>query len=895
MLLTKLHIPSAGQNTVHRTALFEKLNSGLERKLILVSAPAGYGKTTLLSDWLSQNKIPSAWLSLDSGDNDPAVLLSYVISGIQNIYHDFGQTILRLLNSPNSPSFESIASLLINELLGINQNLLLVLDDFHLIRSVDVFRLVTFLLEHIPPNIHIVILTRSDPDLSVSRLRSQHQMVELRAADLSFTAADISALFNRKLKLGLSERDVISLEEKTEGWVAGLQLAAISMQGREDLSDFVRDLSGDNRYIMDYLMEEVLKIRTDDIKEFLLQTSLLEQMSAPLCNAVLNRNDSQFIIETLERDNMFVIPLDNERKWYRYHHLFAELLKQRLSLKGKPAIIELHNKAIEWFKDNSLPLLAVNHSIDAGNFEKCIQVLGEIIENMWENGQHFAIMKYGDLLPDELIHNNPVICLYYAWTLIIAGNIKKAEPFLSSAERITQKNINQINASSENVNNNRKLLGKVSVAQAYLNSISGNSELVSFYCNRALDNLSEDDPLWYSWGWYSVGIAESDSAKFINSIAAYEKALEYGKKSGNIFLISTIAMNLANIETRMGFYTSAHNKCSGLISYMQECGYSQFTKTESTYAGLYSCLAGIELMRIDFDAALENIKNAYDLSKNESNVSHKIYVLMVYSLVLWCIGDLEGGIRKTGEAEYLMKQNNIAPAMKSVYVGIKGFLLIEQNQLEKAHDFFKENGLDLEKTISYFDENGYVTFALLLITELKYQELEGLLNKLLKIAMDAARVERIIELKILYAILYKNTGYQEKAFASLTESLEFAAHENIIGCFLFYYDKISDLLTDVYKIQTSVKKNIPKNLIEKLKLAIEKRQNRLNNHQYEGLSNREIDTLKLIEYDLSNQEIANKLFISLNTVKTHLKNIYLKLDVDSRSGAVAKAKKIGIL
>ncbi len=895
MLLTKLHIPPAGNNVVHRSELFEKLNSGLSKKLIMVSAPAGYGKTTLLSDWIIQNKIPAAWLSLDNGDNDQAVLLSYIITGIQSIQQDFGQTSLRLANSPNSPTVESIASLLINELLSINKNFLLVLDDFHLIRSAEVLRLVTFFLEHIPGNIHIVILTRSDPDLSVSRLRSQHQMVELRAADLSFSTADISVLFNRKLKLGLSERDVISLEEKTEGWIAGLQLAAISMQSREDLSDFVRDLRGDNRYIMDYLIEEVLKIQTDDIKEFLLQTSILEQMSAHLCNAVLSRNDSQLIIETLERENMFVIALDNERKWYRYHHLFADLLKQRLYLRGKATINELHNKAIDWFKDNSMPLLAVNHSIDAGNFEKSIRVLGEIIENMWENGQHFAIMKYGDLLPDEMIHQNPVISLYYSWTLIISGKIQKAGPFLSSAEKITQKNINDINASKENVGNSRKLLGKVSVALAYLNSISGNSEMVSFYCSRALENLSEDDPLWYSWGWYSVGIAESDSAKFINSIAAYEKALEYGKKSGNIFLISTIAMNLANIETRMGYYTSAHKKCTELIAYMRECGYSQFTKTESTYAGLYSCLAGIELMRIDFDAALENIKTAYILSKNESNVSHKIYVLMVYSLVLWCVGDLAGGIKKTEEAEYIMKRNNIVPAMKSVYIGIKGFFLIEQNQLEKAHAFFKENGLELEKTISYFDENGYVTFALLLITELKFKELEGLLDKLLKIAEAAARAERIIELKILYAILYKNTGYKEKAIASLAESLQFAAHENIVGCFLFYYDKISDLLIEAYKIQASAKKNIPANLIDKLKMAIEKRQSRLNSHPAEGLSNREIETLKLIEYDLSNQEIADKLFISLNTVKTHLKNIYLKLDVVSRSGAVAKAKKIGIL
>ena len=330
MLLTKLHIPQAGNNVVHRSELFEKLKSGLSRKLILVSAPAGYGKTTLLSDWINQNKITAAWLSLDTGDNDPAVFLSYVISGIQSIHAYFGQSALRLLNSPNSPSVESIASLLINDLLIINKNLFLVLDDFHLIRNAEVLKVLTYFLEHIPVNIHFVILTRSDPALSLSRLRSQHQLVEIRLSDLSFSANDISVLFNKKLKLGLSIDDAFSLETKTEGWIAGLQLAALSMQGREDISKFVRDLKGDNRYIMDYLMEEVLKIQTDEIKEFLLQTSILEQMSAPLCNTVLNRSDSQLILETLERDNMFVIPLDNERNWYRYHHLFAELLKQRL-------------------------------------------------------------------------------------------------------------------------------------------------------------------------------------------------------------------------------------------------------------------------------------------------------------------------------------------------------------------------------------------------------------------------------------------------------------------------------------------------------------------------------------------------------------------------------------
>jgi LuxR family maltose regulon positive regulatory protein len=259
MLLTKLHIPPARNNIVHRSVLHEKLNIGMSRKLILISAPAGFGKTTVVSDWIDQTKIPAAWFSLDNGDNDPVDFLSYIISGIQSIHKEFGQSAIKLLNSPNKPSVESIASLLINEILNINQNFLLVLDDFHLIKSKEVINLISYLLDHIPGNIHLVILTRSDPALSLSKLRSQHQLVDLRSSDLSFSANDISILFNKKLKLGLSIEDVISLETKTEGWIAGLQLTALSMQGREDISGFIQDLKGDNRYIMDYLMEEVLK------------------------------------------------------------------------------------------------------------------------------------------------------------------------------------------------------------------------------------------------------------------------------------------------------------------------------------------------------------------------------------------------------------------------------------------------------------------------------------------------------------------------------------------------------------------------------------------------------------------------------------------------------------
>jgi|WetSurMetagenome_2_1015567.scaffolds.fasta_scaffold08980_3 LuxR family transcriptional regulator, maltose regulon positive regulatory protein len=895
MLLTKLHIPTAGINIVHRPELYEKLNIGLSRKLILLSAPAGFGKTTVVSDWIWQNKIPAAWFSLDNGDNDPAIFLSYIISGIQSLHSAFGLSALKLLNSPNIPSVESIASLLINELLDIGQNILLVFDDFHLIKSNEILNLVSYFLDHIPGNIHIAILTRSDPALALSRLRSQNQLAELRLSDLSFSANDISILFNKKLRLGLSIEDVYSLETKTEGWIAGLQLTALTIQGREDISGFIQGLKGDNRYIMDYLMEEVLKIQTDDIKEFLLQSSILEQMSAPLCNAVLNRNDSQLILETLEKNNMFVIPLDEKRTWYRYHHLFAELLKQRLHLREKATIIELHNTAIEWFKDNSMPSLAVEHAIETKNFDKSIQLLGEIVESMWKNGQHAAIMKYGGLLPDEIIKKNTNFSLYYAWILIIAGQNQKAEPFLASAEVITLQIINDKNSSKETVRYYKQLSGKISVAFAYLYSKTADTEKVFSFCKAAMENLSEDDPFWHSWGWYSMGWAEEVSGHINESKEAFVKALSYAKKSGNIYLISSTAYNLAYMEQRMGLYSSAYRRCSDLITDMKESGYSQIIKSEPTYVELYSCMAEIECMRTDFEEALAHIQLSYSLSKNFSNSSFKVWVRIIYSLILFGRGN-EAGIRKLlDEIDDIIKKDTVSPAARAVYIDMKGKLFIEQHELENAGNFFKENGLGLEKRISYLENRGYFSFVLLLITELKFKEAEKILFELQTMSQDANWIETLITVKIIYAILYKQTGNKEKAVSNLREALEYAADENILMSFIYYYDMIKDLLADVYKIQATAKTKIPKKLIDKLKLGLEEREKYLKTNFESGLSTRELEALKLIAEDLTNQEIADKLFISLNTVKTHVKNILLKLNADSRKQAISKAKELGII
>jgi LuxR family maltose regulon positive regulatory protein len=894
MLLTKLHIPPAGQNIVHRQELYKKLDTGLTRKLILISAPAGFGKTTVVSDWINQNKIPTAWFSLDKGDNDPAEFLNYIIFGIQNIHKEFGQSAVKLLNSPNKPSVESIASLLINEILSINLNFLLVLDDFHLINSSEVLKLVTYFLEHIPGNIHIVILTRSDPALSVSRLRSQNQLVELRSSDLSFSVNDISVLFNKKLKLGLSVDDVYSLETKTEGWIAGLQLAALSMQGREDISEFIQDFKGDNRYIMDYLIEEVLKIQSDETKEFLLQTSILEQLSAPLCNAVLNRNDSQLILETLEKNNMFLIPLDNERNWYRYHHLFAELLRQRLHLREKVAIDELHIKACEWFEKVNRNELALEHTLAIKNYKKSIQLLGNVVEDLWQNGKHTAILKYGNMLPDELIKTNTEFCLYYSWILISAGQIQKAEPYLASAELSTKNLINANNLTTASLQYNKKLLGKISVAFAYLHSHKEHSQKIFDYSKTAKDNLSEDDPFWFSWAWFSYGIAWFSKGDLLESNKAFNNAFEYGKKSGNIYLISTIAIRMAENEQQLGHYKSAYKKCSDLLSLMNDKGFSEIAKTEWTFAALYFIMGVSQFMWADMNRAYENIKIAYDLSKRGKDIYFKIFILMVYSIVLKERGDIE--LKKIiDEMETLVKQNDIPPFLTSSYIGWRIYLCIENNQIDEANNIVSEYGLDPGKKITHANEGAYSSYVRLLLAQNKLDEAEFLLSELFALADDNNAIEKIIELKISYAVLFKLRGNQRKAIAILIEAMEFASDENLLYYFVNELDRIKDLVKEAFKVIASTKTNITTTFVDSLKLAIERKEKHQKLNFGIDLSARELDTLKLIAEDLSNQEIADKLFISLNTVKTHLKNIYLKLEVDNRAKAIAKAKEIGIL
>ncbi|MEJ2100015.1 MAG: AAA family ATPase [Desulfobacterales bacterium] len=451
LLATKLFIPPTRPELVLRQRLIEQLNAGLYlnqgfgRKLTLISAPAGYGKTTLVSEWVDQMRLDGAndkqdlpriaWFSLDEGDSDPARFLTYFIAALNQGEAPLGEDALGMLQSPQPLRTEAILTSLINEIVAASDSILLVLDDYHSIDSSQIDEALTFLLERLPPSMHLALATRQDPLLPLSRLRARGQLIELRAADLRFTPFEAAEFLNQTMGLNLSTEDIAALETRTEGWIAGLQLAAISLQGRTDTSKLIQSFTGSHRLVLDYLIEDVLYQQSQKVQNFLLQTAILDRLSGSLCDALTGQNNSQAILETLERANLFVVPLDNERRWYRYHHLFADVLKARLRAQQPNQVPSLHQRASEWYEQKDQPSDAIRHALAAQDFERAAS-LAELAWPAWRES-FYALTWLGWVksLPEEVVRARPVLNLAYAMAFLNAGKLEEAEIKLKDVER----------------------------------------------------------------------------------------------------------------------------------------------------------------------------------------------------------------------------------------------------------------------------------------------------------------------------------------------------------------------------------------------------------------------------------------------------------------------------
>jgi LuxR family maltose regulon positive regulatory protein len=936
ILATKLFIPPPRLDVVPRPRLVERLNEGLHRKLVLVSAPAGFGKTTLVSEWVAGPwhrppgqvcERPVAWLSLDEGDNDPARFLIYVVAALQTIKADLGEGVQAALQSPQPPSTEAILTSLLNEIAAIPDNFILVLDDYHVIDSKPVDEALTFLLKHLPPQMHLVIATREDPQLPLSRLRARGQLTELRAADLRFTSEEAGAFLNQMMNLNLSVENIAALETRTEGWIAGLQLAALSMQGREDIANFIRAFTGSHRFVLDYLVEEVLQQQPEPIRSFLLQTAILDRLCAPLCNTVTEREDGKEMLDILERNNLFLIPLDDKRQWYRYHHLFADVLQAHLMEAHPDRAATLHWRASAWYERNGLRSDAIRHALAAKDSERA----AGLIELAWPAAEEGSIqpatwLGWVKTLPDELVRARPVLSVWYAYALLGIGELEAAEARLKDAERWLEpadKMKVQLETPSLEIvvvdkEQFKSLPAAIAVGRAYIAQAFRNIPDTVRYASRVLELVPEGDHLRHGQASMLLGMAHWASGDLEAANRVFADYTMKLRTAGNIPDAISTTVVLADIRLAMGHLHEAIRTIEQLLQFVMDQGEPISLDTADLHRGL----SELYLEQWNLETAAQHLKRSKELGEKAE--------LPVWRY-RWCIaqarlnetrGDLDGALALLDEAESLYIRSPL-PDVRPISA-MKARIWVAQGRLIEAQGWAREQGLSVDDDPSYLREFEHVTLARILIAEYKSDHDErlilealGLLKRLLQAGEEGGRMGCVIEILVSQALAHQAQGNTTRALVPLERALTLAEPEGYVRIFVDEGKPIAELLTRIEAKDGTlrVKEYILK-LLSAFELhkeiypsgsalqstSVEKNRSLLfAKHAVspqpliEPLSERELEVLRLLRTDLNGPEIARELIVSMSTVRTHTQHIYAKLGVNNRRAAVRRAEELDLL
>jgi len=890
LLRTKLHIPPLGSTCISRSRLIKRVDEGFGRKLTLISAPAGYGKSTLLADWVYQKKIATAWLSVDANDNDPLQFLTYVILGLQRLKVDTGKAALTLLKSPQPPPIESILVNLINEVRRIPTDYALVLDDYHSIDAKPIHDMIAFLLDHLPERMHLIIATRSDPPFPLARLRSQNQLTELRAAELGFTAAETSALFNENLKLRLSIEDICLLETRTEGWIAGLQLAALSLSGRKDPSVFLKAFKGDHRYIADYLTEEVLNRQPAHLRNFLLQTSILGRLSGAICNAVIQQENGQQILNTLEKANLFVVPLDDERRWYRYHHLFADLLKQRLLLSEGDLVPELHRRASQWLRNNGFKNEAVDHAFAAQDYSQAMQLIEEIAESNWDRARESRLLRWFKKLPDRQINANPGLSIFYARELFKSGFPEEAEIRLQAAEKLLE-------SKSISASNKKGLHGRIAVIRAYIAARVGDVSHIIHFANQALECLPQKDLMWrsvaattlgFGYGWAGAG-------DLVKAHQAFSEARKISKAAGNLYYNIFAGSCLGAVMLMQAQLKEAKALSQKVLNLAIENGIEQTGIVGSLYGNLGMILCEWN----DFDEGIRSIKKGIELSEFGRDpvilASCQVNLLKAYIYRM----DFPAAFKLMARINECAGNFMLPPWITNVISALNVFIWLATGDLNAAVQWTKERKLSVDNKIENLRELEYLALAHILIVQNQLDDADRLLGRLIENAKAGNRVYFVIEMHLWRVLVSQAKGDTTAARGELKMALSLAEPGGLLMIFVSKGKPVAELLEEIVEVKKrdhdDAEAGFSLSYLKKI-LSVFKT---VTPPKIEGLmdpmSDRELEVLHLIAAGFSNREIAEKLFISLNTVKTHTKNINSKLNVNSRTKAVARAKALGLL
>jgi len=864
-----------------------------------VSAPAGFGKTTLLAEWLGGTPGGDrsvAWLSLDPSDNEPSSFWTYVVTALQGAVPGVGSRALELIASSPLPT-ELVLTTVLNELAAAPDGVWLVLDDYHVIDSHDVGDGMAFLLEHLPPHVHVVLSTRADPDLPLSRWRARCELVEIRAADLRFTPDEAAAYLNEVVGLDLAAEDVTALEERTEGWIAALQLAALSLQGRDDVSGFIARFAGNDRYIVDYLVEEVLAHQPELVREFLLHTAVLDRLTGPLCDAVTGRGDGSHMLTTLERANLFIVALDDQRQWYRYHHLFADVLRARLLAEHSDLVPLLHHRASSWYEAHDSAEEAVRHALAARDVNRAAHLMEAAVPAIRRNRQDAMLIGWLKALPDDAVRRSPVLSVFFGSMLMACGELDAVEPRLDDADRaLAALPVGTVPPWSE-TEELRTLPATIAVFRASLAQARGDVPGTAKHARHALDLAGPSDHLARGGAAGFLGLAAWAKGDVSSALETFAQAVASLHAAGNLVdeLSSTVV--LADMWLAAGRPGTARRLYLRALQLAEPRGEPVARATADLHVGLSEMDHDVG----DLEAAKRHLERAAALGEGAAMTESRYRWFVAMGRVAAAEGDPQEAITLLDQAEQLYRPG-FFPDVRPI-AAMKARVWISHGNLTQAGDWAHERGVSATDDVSYLSEFDHLTLVRLLIARHRAHPDPGaidqavrLLARLHEAAETSGRAGSLVEIRMLQALAQAAQGRRPLALQALGRAwAEAPEPEGYVRLLLDEGAPMVELLRDAER--QGVAGDHARRL---LSLSASLEAAAPNSGQRpppspDSLSERELQVLRLLDSELSGPQIARELFVSHNTVRTHTKHIFTKLDVTTRRAAVRRARERGLM
>ena len=902
LLATKLHVPGLQPGFVPRLRLVEALGEGLARQLILVCAPAGFGKTAVLADWARRGRWPVGWLSLDAGDNDPARFWRHAVAALDRARPGIAERVGLLLGQPASASFEPLVTALVNELADQpgEDDLLLVLDDYHLVSSEPVHTSVAFLLEHLPPGLHLVLASRADPPLPLARLRGRGQLAELRATELRFTSEEAAALLREAAGPGLPNAVAAALAARTEGWAAGLQLAALSLRGQADAAGFVAAFTGSNRYVLDYLADEVLAGQTEQVRTFLLETSVLERLSGELCDAVTGRTGSQALLEQVERAGLFLVPLDEVRGWWRYHHLFADLLRARLQQEQPGQVVQLHRNAAAWYEGHGLPDDAVRHAVAAGEMVWAARLIEQHFDAVYSlRGEGATLQRWLAALPAELVQARPRLLVAQAWMALAGGEAGSAEGLLDAAERAPAAAADE--PFEPSVGKSASLLVSVPVRiallRAYLAELRGDAEGTAAFASQALAGIGESEWLLASVTRTHLAIAEWLHGRLAEAERAFASGSAGWQAAGQPTITAWRCYELGQVQRAQGRLDAAVRTCQQALEITAPPARPPLPAAGPAYVGL----GEVAYERNELDTALRHVTEGIALCRQFVYTPPLAAGLVTLAWIRQATGDPAGALEAIGEA---MQAAPIPAGLLNPVPAQRARLLLAQGNLDAAARWTTDRGLAADDEPDYPRERGHLVLARVLLAQDRPGQALALLDRLHAAALSQDRIGSVIEAGALRALALAASGEEADAVDTLAGVLTLACPQGYVRVFADEGAPVAALLgrlVAAQRTETAAARRVPLGCLSRLLQAFDVQRSAPGvpaaavPGMVEQLTARELEVLGLLAAGRSNQAIAAELVITLDTVKKHVTHVLDKLGAANRTEAVARARQLDLI